>query len=67
MPRGKINPNEQQIRPPFQENMVDEEFREQNKIILFSLVTSLKNQRPFLERMSMIVLYHNKKKRMTKF
>lgn len=26
MPRGKINPNEQQIRSPFQENLVDEEF-----------------------------------------
>ena len=29
MPRGKRNPSEQQIRPPFQENRVDEEFIEQ--------------------------------------
>ena len=26
MPRGPRNPNEQQIRPPFQENLIDEEF-----------------------------------------
>ena len=29
MPRGKRNPNEQQIRPPFPENLIDEEFIEQ--------------------------------------
>lgn len=29
MQRGKRNPNDQQIRPPFQENLVDEEFMEQ--------------------------------------
>ena len=29
MPRRPINPNEQQIRPPFQENLIDEEFIEQ--------------------------------------
>ena len=29
MPRGKRNPNEQQIKPPFQENLNDEEFTEQ--------------------------------------
>ena len=29
MPRGPRNPNEQQIRPPFQENLVDEEFIEE--------------------------------------
>ena len=31
MQRGKINPNDQQIRPPFQENLVDEEFIDQPK------------------------------------
>ena len=29
MPRGQRNQNEQQIRPPFQENLIDEEFTEQ--------------------------------------
>ena len=29
MPRGPRNPNEQQISPPFQENLVDEEFIEE--------------------------------------
>ena len=29
MPRGPRNPNEQQVRPPFQENLIDEEFTEQ--------------------------------------
>ena len=29
MPRGQINPNEQQIRPPFQDNLIDEKFIEQ--------------------------------------
>jgi hypothetical protein len=29
MPRGARNPNEQQIRPPFQEILIDEEFIEQ--------------------------------------
>ena len=29
MPWGPINPNDQQIRPPFQENLVDEEFTEE--------------------------------------
>ena len=28
MPRGQRNPNEHQIRPPFQENLIDEEFIE---------------------------------------
>ena len=28
MPRGQRNPNEQQIRPPFQENLIYEEFIE---------------------------------------
>ena len=31
MRRGPRNPNEQQIRPPFQENLIDEEFTEQPK------------------------------------
>ena len=31
MPRGQRNPNEQQIRPPFQENLVYEEFTEKPK------------------------------------
>ena len=30
MPRGQRNPNEQQMRPPFQENMIDEEFTEKS-------------------------------------
>ena len=29
MPRGPRNPNDQQIIPPFQENLVDDEFIEQ--------------------------------------
>ena len=29
MPRGPRNPNEQQITPPFQEKLIDEEFTEQ--------------------------------------
>ena len=29
MPRGPRNPNDQQIRPPFQENLVDKEFIEE--------------------------------------
>ena len=29
MPRGKRNPNEQKIRTPFQENLIDEEFIKQ--------------------------------------
>ena len=29
MPREPRNPNEQQIRPPFQQNLVDEEFIEE--------------------------------------
>ena len=29
MPRGPRNSNEQQIRPPFQENLIDEDFTEQ--------------------------------------
>jgi hypothetical protein len=29
MPRGPRNPNEQQIRPPFEENLIDEEFIDQ--------------------------------------
>ena len=28
MPRGQRNPNEKQIKPPFEENMIDEEFVE---------------------------------------
>ena len=31
MPREPRNPNEQQIRPPFQQNLVDEEFIEEPK------------------------------------
>ena len=31
MQRGKRNSNDQHIRPPFQENLVDEEFMEQPK------------------------------------
>ena len=29
MPRGPRNPNEQQIRPPFQVNLIDQEFIEE--------------------------------------
>ena len=50
MPRGKRNPNEQKIRPPFQENMVDEEFIDQPKDHIHHFGNEPKESKTFLTK-----------------
>ena len=66
IPRGQRNPNEQQIRPPFQENLIDEEFIEKPKDHIHHFGNELKESDSlFSQRVSMTILCP-KKMRMTK-
>ena len=50
MPRGPRNPNEQQIIPPFQENLIDEEFIEQPQDYIHQFGNELKESRTFVTK-----------------
>ena len=48
MPRGQRNPNEQQIRPPFQENLLDEGFIEKPQDHIHHFGNGLKESDTFV-------------------
>ena len=50
MPSGPINPNKQQIRPPFQENLIDEEFIEQPQDHIHHFGNELKESDTFVTK-----------------
>ena len=50
MPRGKRNPNEQQIRTPFQQNLIDEEFTSQPQDHIHHFGNELKESNTFVTK-----------------
>ena len=50
MPRGQINPNEQQIRSPFQEILIDEEFIEKPQDHIHHFGNELKELETFVTK-----------------
>ena len=50
MPRGPRNPNEQHIRPPFQENLIDEEFIEKPQDHIHHFGNEPKESRTFVTK-----------------
>ena len=50
MPRGQRNPNEQQIRPPFQENLIDEEFTKKPQDHIHHFDNELKESETFVTK-----------------
>ena len=50
MPKGQRNPNEQQIGPPFQENLIDEEFTEQPQDHIHHFGNEIKDSKTFVTK-----------------